>query len=921
MTTGRHFHRFDIKEYKLLNSDLQTLTDAEAAAHFLHKGRYQNRFFFFDLPDDWDANAYRLLNWDLRDYDDLFLKKHYTWCGRKERRKCSWRNTSYSLCQNFLPFEKSYLSQVPKVWIFSNNFYGGTEQYTRNLILRIQQEGIPCLLLPSRAVFEEWRSCVLSGRDRVVFQNAVYGGVPEATVLSFALSHSLPVLCPVHDLYFFQSDWSSFGPESTLHCLDPGQSSCSYEQDKHLRPTTSLPASSPLIPWIRQPTITFVFPSQWLLQVFETVTARFRTCSLVYSPPIDLGEETRTPPVPLRLAWITELSIYKGKRYLFQWWAEGPLEWSGVPIQFFVFTSPPEEDIPLRARSYVFFVGPYGEEENVGHLVSKYDVHGFLFLNEYPETWSFAFTKALRTELPILYSKHGALEERVNAMSLSATEKKQKYFPFDSSMFSSSIVSFLEHLVLHTNRRASSPMTDEEVSSTFMEEHHPDTMTPSHSTRTMTPPFYEQWISDLSSSGPTTGSCATDRNVPSASAATQFAIYFPQFYSIQENDQNFFKGYTDMKGLHEFRKKYQSREDVRKRFGNIPILSPEALTLGWYDMHTDQSWLHEKQVQLARAFGIHGFAVYFYWFSTNTITREPLIFRFAMDLLERISFPLFFLWANENWSNNPAFTQYEKETSKEGNDDRPAHVTFLIENDYSEASLTTMFTYLCTRWFCRPNYVTKNGKPLFGIHHPFLVSEAQHKNILTVGTRVAQSHHFLGIEWLFNDMTEVRYPEGSNYLLHPNYKKNTNNVVTIDPVTQMRTLSYPKYVSMETDPSRESHQHSVIPSLFPYFNNAPRFCRKLPRMFEYCTMTSGYDRSLVFQWMMEVLRRANSSPHSLLFLNSWNEWGEQMAFEPSNEFGFDLLFLWKQAVFLSRSSKKSLGKKEEDDSVVVSCSA
>lgn len=79
-------HDFDITIYKELYKDLQKMTDNEAIIHYLEFGIKEKRLYKYILPDDFDVKKYKKLNKDLQNLIDDDAIAHYLEFGIKEKR-------------------------------------------------------------------------------------------------------------------------------------------------------------------------------------------------------------------------------------------------------------------------------------------------------------------------------------------------------------------------------------------------------------------------------------------------------------------------------------------------------------------------------------------------------------------------------------------------------------------------------------------------------------------------------------------------------------------------------------------------------------------------------------------------------------------------------------------------------------------
>jgi hypothetical protein len=207
------------------------------------------------------------------------------------------------------------------------------------------------------------------------------------------------------------------------------------------------------------------------------------------------------------------------------------------------------------------------------------------------------------------------------------------------------------------------------------------------------------------------------------------------------------------------------------------------------------------------------------------------------DLLFQQSFPLFFIWANENWTDNPSF-----------------QTTHKIINNYDTESFRKNSNHLM-RYFKHPNYYKLDNKPVFYIHHPWHIPNI--KEFQFILNETCKHHGFDGVLIRISGMEK---DNDNMYDFHPNYKKSI-------------TTNYKDYVD----------QIDKTNCLFFGFNNNPRFhFSKKKRCVVFHTITEQAQLSMI-QKMKD----------GIVLINSWNEWGENMSIEPGTFTKNSLLLMIK----------------------------
>jgi hypothetical protein len=454
-----------------------------------------------------------------------------------------------------------------------------------------------------------------------------------------------------------------------------------------------------------------------------------------------------------------------------------------------------EENIQWLQKRYpsykgyaVQFVHCTHTEDNWQDWVPK--MHGWLHLNKWGETYCYGLTKSLNSGLPILYNNVGVYRERIPAREhyFKVAESEEEYTNTD--LLYQRFEAWADYLLAKQGKYTFSFLHKEMI--------------------------YRDLYTFL----------CTNHYVPSIykkihEKVQPFAVYFPQFHSLTENNVNYYPGMTDTVNLYHYNRT------------NVPLNAPLLAHPAKYD--ATQLPLVREQVRLAKSYGVYGFAVYYYWFTTNDITDKHTIMEKCYNLFfQELDFPVFFVWANEDWSNNPAF-----------------NTGHTITNTYDEYSFRENIRNLM-RYFNHPNYYKRNNRPVFYIHHTWCMKPEEQDVFIRRLHEACVANGFDGIYLKRN---------GVEYEFHPNYKKTF-------------PIDYTAYVDQVEEPD----------CMFFDFNNRPRFHFNKTKP---CTVYTNVTEKAQDQFMKKALRK------DIVLLNAWNEWGEDMAMEPGTHTGDTRLLMLK----------------------------
>lgn len=338
------------------------------------------------------------------------------------------------------------------------------------------------------------------------------------------------------------------------------------------------------------------------------------------------------------------------------------------------------------------------------------------------------------------------------------------------------------------------------------------------------------------------------------------AFYLPQFFPTPENDEWWEPGFTEWTNVTRakplFRGHYQPR---------LPK------DLGFYDLRVPE--VRERQAQMARDAGIEGFCYWHYWFAGRRLLDR--VFREVVES-GKPDYPFCLCWANHSW---------KAKTWKPNEPDK-----MLIEQTYPGVQDYEDHFYAMLPAFKDKRYIKVDGKCLYGVFEPKDFSDA--KTFMEVWNKLAKENGLEGFCFfaLAQGMNKYRSFDHSLYDMvvfdklidtHINYQKSTIRCIVWKVLQKLHRpylTSYDDYIKesleiFKSDPS-------LMPCINPDFDHSPRSSYKWIIM-------KGSTPEKWGQFCSQCAEILNSRKerNQLLFIKSWNEWGEGNYLEPDQKFG------------------------------------
>lgn len=377
------------------------------------------------------------------------------------------------------------------------------------------------------------------------------------------------------------------------------------------------------------------------------------------------------------------------------------------------------------------------------------------------------------------------------------------------------------------------------------------------------------------------------------------ALYLPQFHPIPENDRWWGPGFTEWTNVAKSKPLFRGHVQPR-----IPA------DLGFYDLRLAET--REQQAILAREAGIEGFCYYHYWFGGGRqLLERPFNEVVASG---KPDFPFCICWANHTWSNK---TWNRKSAMQQD--------TVLMEQTYpgTEDDIAHFNSLLPA--FRDSRYMTVDGKLIFVIYDPLKFINIE--RFIETWRKLAEKNGLPGFHFVGMTPSTLTFrvaADGSRQLVMPNLKSSAKifkDVLDLgfDSVnsfgkrrgemlyegkwknlakTILRHIGLPTG-SIRYDYERtvrnyfapEDSWENVYPTILPQWDRTPRvsswdgvYVNATPEKFEQHIRQA-----------LDLIK--NKEPeHRILFLKSWNEWGEGNYVEPDLQWGHGFLDAIHRAV-------------------------
>ncbi|MEG0629714.1 MAG: glycoside hydrolase family 99-like domain-containing protein [Christensenellaceae bacterium] len=354
------------------------------------------------------------------------------------------------------------------------------------------------------------------------------------------------------------------------------------------------------------------------------------------------------------------------------------------------------------------------------------------------------------------------------------------------------------------------------------------------------------------------------------------AFYLPQYHPFPQNDAWWGEGFTEWTNVAKTMPLFSGHFQPR-----LPA------DLGYYDLRIKENI--KKQMDIAKMYGISGFAMYYYWFDGTTLMNTPL------DIImqnKELDLPFCLCWANENWTRTW--------------DGEAADV--LMEQKYSEESMMR-FAQDILPYIKDERYIKVNGKQALIIYNP---GEIPNFEEIAQKWKAYFKENDVPITLLCVD--RPNYHDQGNQTVDAYIEFPPHSVVMQGLMPQNCTgkekFEIPDFSGIMYD------YNDIVDNKY-YLNKTDSKMYKGVMLAWDNTARRG-NRATIFnhfsvkkykEWLDDIIEFTDENfveEDKVVFINAWNEWAEGTYLEPDRAYGYACLEATKQALLRNKEPKREI---------------
>ena len=267
------------------------------------------------------------------------------------------------------------IQDCQRIFIIHNNRNGGADKYITDIITMYPNNDY--IYITDLSVLNKYS---YTDSDLLVIQNLLNTDIQIQDIINIHNKYNFKIIIPIHDFVWLCDDihnYSNHIPSAYLN--------------EHVNISTDIKNIFSIAEKV-------IMNSRFTYDIYSKY---FDSSNFVLSYPNDYKIQREIMNVPeikdgcINIGIFSPLSKFKGERYV-------------------NYLRNKYESEHLRFHIVGQNIPPYKETEFFEHI-RKYNINGFLLLNEWGETYCYLLTKIINSGLPLLYNNFGAIKERIDS--------------------------------------------------------------------------------------------------------------------------------------------------------------------------------------------------------------------------------------------------------------------------------------------------------------------------------------------------------------------------------------------------------------------------------------------------------------------------------------------------------------------------
>lgn len=378
--------------------------------------------------------------------------------------------------------------------------------------------------------------------------------------------------------------------------------------------------------------------------------------------------------------------------------------------------------------------------------------------------------------------------------------------------------------------------------------------------------------------------------------ARVIGLYLPQFHPVEVNDKYWGKGFTEWTNVAKAKPSFRGHYEPR-----IPA------DLGFYDLRLPE--VREEQAKLAKEAGIEGFCYWHYWFKNG----EEVLEKPFDEVVEsgKPDFPFCIGWANHSWTTKT----WTKSASK-------FDTEYIFKQEYPGKEDYIKHFYRLLPAFKDHRYITVEDKLLFLIYDvksiPDFAVFKETWNSLAEENNLPKFYFVaytstLPVLNMKNVKDSVQLEKMLEETIDDYLSLGVNAVNTVNlKFAELKTkgMLYKAFVGtmrkhnvklflekydygkiVENYCTKKNKQINVFPQILVGNDRTPRAGRNAI-IYDNATPENFYKGA---KKAIDMIQEKDFE-HRIIFLNSWNEWGEGAYMEPDLKYGKGFIHALRKAL-------------------------